>query len=182
MTGLHKREQFAEQLRLSGWIGFWVELVLGVISLAIFTIAIVDPNFNINFKSGLGLLAVGLGLLVLGVSIYWMFYYIRLAKRLSAADPSQCPRPDFMHQVLNQGIAIHFTGILLSLIASQIIVSSLLLKVLTIPSGATIYQSRQLIEPLDIFVAQSSLLMIASECVGLFITFWLLRRLSGRLL
>jgi hypothetical protein len=179
MTSVSKREQFADQLRMAGWVGFWFELVLGAISLIIFLIAIVDPSFNINLRSSLGTVAVALGLIALGVSIYWMFYYIRLSRRLYGDDVGDRPKRDFIHQILNQGITIHFVGLLFSLIAAQIITSSLLIKVLTIPSGSAIYQSRQLMEPLDIFVTQSSLFMIASECFGLFITFWLLRRING---
>lgn len=182
MTGISKREQFAHQLRLGGWIGFGWELVLGVISLLILAIAIFDPNFNLNLKSGLGLFTICLGLIGLGLSIYWMFYYIQLSRRLNAADPEIHPHPSAVSRTLHQGITIHFAGILLTLLAAQIIIGSLLIKVLTIPSGTVIYESRQLIEPLDILVVQSSLFMIAAECVGLFITYWLIKQMQGKTL
>lgn len=180
MTEISKREQFAQQLRLAGWIGFGWELGLGVISLIILAIAIFDPNFNINLKSGMGLFSICLGLIVLALSIYWMFYYVQISRRLNAAYSENYPHPSFVSRTLHRGVSIHFTGILLTLLAAQIIVGSLLIKVLTIPSGTVIYQSRELIEPLDIFVVQSSLFMIAAECIGLFLTFWLIKQMHGK--
>ena len=172
------RENFANQMRLAGWIGFGFELTLGIVSFIILLVAVFDPNFNINLKSGLGLVSVGSGLIVLGISIYWIFSYIQIAQKLLSANSSDHLSAEQVRNTLHIGITIHFIGLLFTLLAAQIIVSNLVLKALTIPTGATIYQSNQLIEPLDIFVVQSSLLMIASESLGLFITFWLLKQIN----
>jgi hypothetical protein len=174
------REQFANQQRVAGWIGFWFELVLGIVSFMILLIALIDPAFNVNLKSGLGLAAISAGLLVLGISIYWMLSYVRIARKLLSPEPSDHLSAESVRQTLHQGMNIHFLGLLLSLVAAQIIISNLLLKVLTIPGGSTIYQSQELLDPLDMFVVQSSLFMIASESVGLFITVWLLRHAHVR--
>lgn len=115
----------------------------------------------------------------LGLS-YWMFRCIRFAGLLLSDQTVVYPAPDRIRQTLQQGITLHFIGVLLSLLATQIIVGDLVLKVLTIPSGTVVYQSRQLLQPLDIFVVQGSVLMIASAYFGLLIHFWLLKQLNAR--
>lgn len=170
------RQKLAQEFSLAGWIGFWIELVLAVISAIILGIALSNPGFNINLNSGIGLFSITGGLIVLGLTVYWMWRYIQLARRLLASDPDRHPTPSAVRQLLHQGTILHFIGIFLGLLATRIIVGALLLKVLTIPQGLAIYQMHQLIEPLDIFVVQASLFMIAAECIGLLITFWLLKK------
>jgi hypothetical protein len=85
----NSREHFAEQLRVAGWIGFALELVLGVVSSLVLMIALLDPGFNINLKSGLGLVLSESGLIVLGISVYWMFSYTRIAQTLLSANPAE---------------------------------------------------------------------------------------------
>ncbi|HEY9662743.1 MAG TPA: DUF3611 family protein [Allocoleopsis sp.] len=177
VSGLQIRQKLAQAFYLAGWVGFWIELVLVVVSAVILAIALFNPGFNIQLKSGIGLLSVLGGLFILGLNVYWMWRYTQLARRLP--DPAHHPTPGRVRQLLHQGITFHFIGIILALIATQIIVGALLLKVLTIPEGLTIYQIRQLIEPLDIFVVQASTFMITAGCVGLLITFWLLQQVQG---
>ncbi|MDF5725822.1 MAG: DUF3611 family protein [Rhizonema sp. PD37] len=67
---------------------------------------------------------------------------------------------------------------LLILIAVEVIIGTLLAKALTIPQGAVIYRTNQLIEPLDIFVVQANINMIVAQFVGIGIPFWLSSRLD----
>ncbi|MFB2891799.1 DUF3611 family protein [Aerosakkonemataceae cyanobacterium BLCC-F50] len=173
----NSREHFANQMRLVSWIGFGGELTLSIVSFIIILVAIVDPNFNINLKSGFGLISISSGLIFLGISIYWLFHYIQIAQKLLSPNPSDRRSADEVRNTLHTGVTIHFIGLLLTILAAQIITVTLVLKAITIPSGGAIYQTNQLIEPLDIFVVQSSILMITAESLGLFITFWLLKQI-----
>jgi hypothetical protein len=179
-SGLEIRQKLAQEFRLAGWAGLWAELVLVVVSAGILIFALSNPGFNINLKSGIGLLSVLGGLLVLALNIYWMWRYVQLSHRLPSPDSAVHPTPSQVRKLLQQGMILHFAGIFLALLATQIIVGALLMKVLTIPEGLTIYQSRQLLEPLDIFVVQASTFMIAAGCIGLLITFWLLQKINAR--
>jgi glucan phosphoethanolaminetransferase (alkaline phosphatase superfamily) len=174
----NNRENFANQMRLASWIGFGFELTLGIVSFIVLLVAIFAPSFNINLKSGFGLISVGSGLIVLGISIYWIFSYIQIAQKLLSPNPSDHRSAEEVRHTLHTGITIHFIGLLLTILAAQIISANLVLKALTIPSGGAIYQTNQLIEPLDIFVIHASILMITAESLGLFITFWLLKQIN----
>lgn len=180
VSGLQIRQKLAQEFYLAGWLGFWVELALTVVSAIILAFALSNPGFNINLKSGVGLLSLLGGFTILSLNVYWMWRYVQLAQRLPDPDPEIHPTPSKVRRLLHQGIVLHFVGIFLALIATQVIVGALLFKVLTIPEGLTIYQARQLIEPLDIFVVQASTFMIAAGCIGLLITFWLLKQIHAR--
>lgn len=67
---------------------------------------------------------------------------------------------------------------LLTLISIETIVGSLLLKTLSLPQGAAVYRTGQLIEPLDIFVVQANISMIVAQFVGIGIPFWLAIRVE----
>ncbi len=159
-------------------MGFWVELALTVTSAVILLFAIADPNFNINIKSGPTLFAAVGGVVALGFGVYWMYHYSRLGKRLESSNPAVYPKKGDVIRALRLGVNAHLIAMLLTLISTQVVVGALLTKVMTIPQGATIYQSQQLIEPLDIFVVQASICMVAAEFVGVAISFWLLKRIS----
>jgi hypothetical protein len=178
-SGLDTRESFALKLRWAGWVGFVVELALTVMGLLILLVAIFDPSFNINVKSGFSLFAFFASFIALGLGIFWMFRYIKLS-RVLLSETESYPKPNEIRQTLHRGINIHFVGILLSLLATQIIVGSLMFKVMTLPSGGVIYQNRQMLEPLDVFVVQASVFMIAAACIGLLIHLGLLKFLNAR--
>jgi hypothetical protein len=177
-TPIETRQEIAGFFQAASRAGFWIELALMVISAAVLLFAISDPNFNINLKSGPSLFSALGGIAALGFGIYWMYHYSRLAKRLRATSPDIYPPKGEVIRALQLGVTAHLVAMLLTLIATQIVVGALLTKALTIPQGATIYQSKQLIEPLDIFVVQASLCMFAAEFLGVAISFWLLKRVS----
>lgn len=172
------RQQAAVSLRTFGWIGFWTKLILTVGSGLVLLFAIADPNLNINIRSGLGLFSALGGILMLCFSIYWFFRYTRFSKQLEASEPSLHPsRKETVH-TLQTGALLNLVGMLLILIGIEVIVGNLLGKTLSVPQGAAIYKSGQLIEPLDIFVVQANINMIVALFVGIGIPFWLATRIE----
>ena len=53
-----QRRQAASLLRFLGWSGFWIQLVLTIVSGLILAFAMLEPNLNLSLRSGLGLLSV----------------------------------------------------------------------------------------------------------------------------
>ncbi len=171
------RQDIANASYKVGWFGFWAQLVLTAVSIIILLFATLAPSFNLNtLKSGIGLFAAIGGVLALGVSIYWMFRYTRLAKQLQVAHMGTHPTKAEFIQTLEMGVIVNLVGMLFTLLSSQTVAGALLIKVLSIPQGTAIYQSNQLIEPLDIFVVQANICMIAAQFVGVVVSFWLLKR------
>jgi len=172
------RQQAASLLRSLGWIGFWLQLGLTVVSGLIFGFAVLDPTLNLNLKSGIGLLSVLGGLTALGFSLYWCFRYVRLGRQLDAPEPTLHPGRKETIQVLQIGVLVNLVAMLLTLVSIETIVGSLLLKTLSVPQGAAVYRTGQLIEPLDIFVVQANISMIVAQFVGISIPFWLASRVE----
>jgi hypothetical protein len=55
-----------------------------------------------------------------------------------------------------------------------------LLKTLSVPQGAAVYRTGQLIEPINLFVVQANISMILAQFVGIGIPFWLASRVEHR--
>ncbi len=172
------RQQAASLLPLLGWTGFWIQLGLTIVAGLTLGFAILDPTLNLGLKSGVSLLSVLGGIAALGLSIYWFFRYVRLGKRLEAPEPALHPNRKEIVQILQLGVLINLVAMLLTLVGIETIMGALLLKTLSVPQGATIYRTGQLIEPIDIFVVQANISMIVAQFVGIGIPFWLVSRLE----
>lgn len=177
-TAGSSRQQVAVALHKLGQIAFWIQFVLTITSVAILLFAIVDPNFNLNLKSGLSLFAAIGGIATLGLSTYWFFRYADLSKQLRGADPDLHPSREKTIQVLQIGIFINLVSMLLTLLGIELIVGVLLAKTLSFPEGAAIYRTGQLIEPLDIFVVQANVNLIVAQFVGVGIPAYLISQVQ----
>ncbi|MCG6133368.1 MAG: DUF3611 family protein [Nostoc sp. LLA-1] len=174
-----EKQQAASLLRSLGWSGFWIQLVLTIVSGLILGFAILDPSLNLNLKSGIGLLSVIGGIAALGLSIYWFFRYVHLGQQLSAPEPALHPSRKEIIQVLQLGVSVNLAAMLLTLLGIETIIGALLLKTLSVPQGAAVYRTGQLIEPIDIFVVQANISMIVAQFVGIGIPFWLASRVKA---
>ncbi|MHC5829884.1 MAG: DUF3611 family protein, partial [Nostoc sp.] len=83
-----------------------------------------------------------------------------------------------INQVLQLGVLVNLAAMLLTLVSIETIVGGLLLKTLSVPPGAAVYRTGQLIEPIDIFVVQANISMIVAQFVGIGIPFWLASRVE----
>lgn len=174
-----ERRQIAQLLVTLGWSGFWIQFVLTAISILILGFALLDPGFNLNLKSGVGLLSVIGGVSVLGFSIYWFFHYVRFAERLEVSEPSLHPNRKETIQILHLGVLLNLAAMLLTLVGIEAVIGGLLLKTLSVPQGAAVYRTGQLIELIDIFVVQANVSMIVAQFVGIVIPFWLVSRVEN---
>lgn len=174
-------QQVATSFRTIGWIGFWAQLGLAVVSSSVLLFAIADPNFNLkasNPRSEVGLFFAASGLLVLGLSIYWAFRYTRIAKQLQTPNPATHPHKAEVIHILRQGSILNSVGMLLTLLGVETIVGTLIGKSLSQVEGLAIYNASQLVEPLDILVVQANINTIFAQFVGIVISFWLVSRIS----
>ncbi len=174
-------QEFAKTLRTLGRFAFWLQLGLAVVSAAILFFAIADPNFNLkttNPTSEAGLFfAVG-GLLFLSISTYWAFNYTRLANQLQDFDGGIRVKKSEVIQVLWRGLFLNAVGLVLTLLGVEAIVGTLIAKSLTQVEGLAIYNSSQLIEPLDLIVVQANINTIIAQSVGILLAAWLISRIG----
>lgn len=177
-------QRMANTFRITGWIGFWIQLVLVIICSLILLFAAASGGSNDRLNStnpgtGPGLFFTLCGILVLCFSIYWSFRYTRIAKRLRSPEPGQRPSKANAIQVVRIGLIVNLAGMLLTLLGTEAIVGGLLAKSLTQPQGvATFNDPTRLIQSLDIFVVQASINVVAAQFVGIATSLWLFQQVN----
>ncbi|MEL7035541.1 MAG: DUF3611 family protein [Cyanobacteria bacterium J06592_8] len=174
----------AFSLRRAGWISFWVQLVLGVVSsiILLFAFAILlasqNPNQSNNSQGG-GLFLALTGLLVLGFSIYRAFYHTRLSQQLRGPAPGRPSRGDTMKQ-MRISLISNMAGMLLTLMGAEAISGVLLAKAISQPQRGFFDASVNLqdfIQPLDIFIVLANTHTTVAHFVGIVCSIWLMEQI-----
>jgi hypothetical protein len=118
-----------------GWIGFWLQLAMGTIPVALLVYAALLGDRNpVGTRAGFALieyLTIG-SLLVLGFTTIWFYQYTRLAKQVAAPD-----RPP-MHSLRRAawiGVAATTLGIVFSAVVMTFEVIQLLVYFLRAPQA-----------------------------------------------
>lgn len=178
-------QQIAVAFRLAGWLSFWTQLVLAVVSTLVLLFASVSrdavPQNQQNPGTGFGIFLAVSALITLGLGVYLAFRYTRIARQLRSANPSNRPRKLETVKILRLGLIVNLVGILLSLLGAQAIAGTLLLKSLSVPQigfGAGLTAPQALIRPLDIFVVQANTNTVAAHFCGLVASLFLLNRIT----
>jgi hypothetical protein len=175
--------EIAKTFRLTGWISFWVQLVLTVISsiILIFASALSrTPGASANSPStGIGVVVTVFGLVVLGFSMYWaLFRYVPIGRKL-AGNPASRPKKSDTVQVLRTGLIASMVGTLLSLLGAEATVGLLAAKAFSQGVGGFVNTDpSKFIQPLDILVVQASINVILAQFAGISASLWLLNRMN----
>lgn len=173
----------AQTFRLTGWISFWIQLVLGVVSgiivllFAIFSQRAGSPSNNPG--TGFGVFLAVCGLLILCGGIYIAFRYTRIGNQLMSSNPSNRPRKVETVQVLRLGLWINLIGTLVTLLGAQAIVGTLVARSIS-PQAITtqFFDPTRIISGLDMLVVQSNTNTVSAHFAGLVASLWLLNRIN----
>lgn len=165
--------------RLVGWISFWIQAILGVVSgglvLMAFVTSVSGESQASNPLGGLGLLFTVGGLLAMWLSAFWSFRYTRWGRRFLApaeAFPSKAETLKFIKLVLVTDLA----GILVTFIAVFSSVGVSIGKILANGAVSFPQSSRQLVEPIDLLLIQACVNVLAGLFAGVVASLWLLQR------
>ncbi|MEE3716572.1 DUF3611 family protein [Tumidithrix elongata RA019] len=172
--------------RTWGWVGFWSQVVLGVIAAIVLLVfvgtraisgAVNTPaptNVNPGTLPGLGFAWVGLAIVCL--SIYWNFRYTQLSKKLRSPD-----RPNRAQTIrlLKIGIVISLAGMLITLIGAFTIVGWLTAKSQQQQPGVGVLMVVP-VQSIDLLVVQANTNIILAHFAGLVTSLWLLNRVTGK--
>lgn len=167
-------------LNIAGWVGFWSQLVLAIISSLILLFAIVSRNAGNtanNPGTGAGLFLAFSGLVAVYLSIFWSYRYTLMAKKLRGSE-NRPSRADTVKQ-LKIGLIISFVGMFITLLGAEAIVGVLVAKSLSQPQNALINADfSRLVQPIDIFIVQANTNTVLAHFLGLVTSVWLLDRIS----
>lgn len=176
-------QAIAKNFRLTGWISFWVQLVLGVVSAIIvllFAIFSQRPNSaNNNPGTGFGVFLAVCGILILGGGIYLAYRYTIIGNQLQSPNPKNRPRKSETLEVLRLGLWINLVGMLVTLLGSQSIVGTLVARSIS-PQAATtqLFDPTRIISGLDMLVVQANINTVSAHFAGLAVSIWLLNRIT----
>ena len=170
----------ANTIHLTGWITFWVQLGLAVVSGLCLLFAATGRGFAEQPSAGLGvgMFWAGCGIVVLLFSVYWDFRYTRIGKRLGNPNPALHPSKADTVKVIRLGIIAALVGILLTLLGAGSTVGVLIAKSISQPPGVAITDPYKIIRALDVFVAVANINGIAAHFVGTVSSLWLLERVN----
>lgn len=177
------------QFRFLGWASFWIQLVLAVIAGLIFIFAGFSASVRApgaaaagSSGSGPGILFAVLGLIALGVSIYWSFRYTRLALQLQSANPNLRPKRTTAANLLRQGLMLNLAGMGFSLIGAESIAGILFGKILSQPQGGFVVSDpsayTRIIQPVDIFVVLGNTHITFAHFIGIVTSLWLINSVN----
>lgn len=178
--------RISSSFRWLGWIGFWAQVILGVISSLALLFAVASltarSGGSSNAGAGAGLFFSAAGLIAVYFGAYWAFRYTRLSRRLRSSDESRRPKPKDALQTLKIGLYISMGGMLLTLLGAEATVGALLAKALSQPQGVSPFgvgaNVTQFVQPLDIFVVQANTNILLAHFAGLVCTLWIMNSVN----
>lgn len=178
-----KVQQVSSDLRLAGRVGFWVQLVLGVISTV--TVLFASSSFLGNSDQGgtqgteFGVFCAVCGLIALGFGITFSFRYMRIANLLRNPNPAKRPNKADTIKLIRLGLMVNLVGMLLTIVGAQANVGLVLAKSLANPPGAIAnLDPSKLVNSIDLLVVQANTNTISAHFSGIVTSLILLNRIT----
>jgi hypothetical protein len=174
-------KKVAAQLQRVGWVCFWLQLVLAIVSTAIFVFAILMAGSSANNPATGGSLLFSLGgLFVLFGSTFWSFRYMKIARQLK--NPDLRPKKADTIQTIRLGILFGLIGMGLSVMGAESISGTLLGKSFSSFSVSVGFFNAdalsKIIQPLDISIVLANTHTITAHFIGILGSLFLLDRIT----
>ncbi|VEP11511.1 conserved membrane hypothetical protein [Hyella patelloides LEGE 07179] len=176
-----KVKQISTNLIIFGNAGFWLQLVLGIVSLMLlfFASPLLRSTSNQDGSKSLAIFCAALGVLTLAISIFFFFRrYISIGNNLKKGNSKDRPNKKYTIRLMKLGLASNLLGMFISLIGAEAFAGILYGKAAQIPAGAAVYNTNQLIEPVEIMALLANVHTIFSHFAGIVIGLWLIDRIS----
>lgn len=180
-------EKLGKSFRRIGWIGFWLQLILGAVPLIgggvllLLNQTAIMPGGRFDV---IGYLALA-SLVILFLTTLWFFRYTRLGRRLEAQEATP-PTGRRLGRIVWTGLVASSVGILFSTVVMVVEVAYLLVNFLEAPqAGLPVIQTTNgenggatWISAIDMMSLMTLILMVAAEIIVLVLGLWLLYRVT----
>ncbi len=176
-----KVKQISSTLTILGHAGFWLQLVLGIVSLMLLLLSspLLNSDSSLGGNKNLALFCATVGVLTLGMSIFFFFRrYISIGKSLQQANSPNRPNRKYTIRLIKLGLISNLVGMFISIIGAEAFAGLLYGKASQIPPGSAVYNTNQLIEPVEIMALIANVHTIFSHFAGILIGLILLDRLT----
>ncbi len=179
-------QQIARSLRRLGWIGFWLQALLGFIPLLVVVATIVFRTGQQQISAfSFGLWLAIACLIILIFSIYWGFRYTQLANKLESRDLR--PTKSQVIRDLKLGLVANLGMMTIAVLIAMMRVGELTFRMLVLPQGSTVIVPNQttttmtqgaLIAPSNMIAIQAMVNAIAAGLIGTIVALLLLYRVG----
>ncbi len=175
-------QNLAKTFSRLGWIGFWVQIVVGSIPLLLMAYAFIFTRSPSGPRAGLALVEylTLASLVILIFTIVWFHRHTRLAKKI--ADPKTCPPVSSVIRSVWTGLMASSIGLLFSMIVMMIETGHMLFYFLAAPQGGVpVIQTTgagpaSWVSAVDMMSLMALSLSVFTELVVLILSLWLLFR------
>lgn len=174
----------ANILMQQGRIGFWAQIVLGVISgvlLLIASASLIGAKQRTNgIEIGVLCAIGGAGFLV--VAIFFSSRYMRIARLMMRGDENGRPKKADTIHLIRQGLISNIIGMFLTILGAQALAGIVLIKSLNVPQGTFNVGSNptQFVNSVDLLIVQANTNTILAHFTGIVTSLWLLNRITSK--
>lgn len=177
-----KVKQVSSTLQILGNVGFWLQLVLGIVSLMLLfaSAALLREDSGANSTENLALFCATTGVLTLAISIFFFFRrYISIGNSLKKNNSKNRPNRKYTIRLVKLGLMSNLVGMFISIVGAEAFMGILFGKS-SVTSAGTVFsgQVSQLINMAEITALFANVHTIFSHFAGIVIGLVLLERLS----
>jgi hypothetical protein len=177
-------QRAANILMQQGRIGFWAQIILGVISGVLLLIATAGLLGAKQRTSGIeiGILCAIAGAAFLIVAIFFSSRYMRIARKMLKGDEVSRPKKSDTIQLIRQGLIANIIGMFLTILGAQALAGIVLIKSLNVPQGTFNVGSNpnQFVNSVDLLIIQANTNTILAHFTGIVTSLWLLNRITSK--
>jgi len=171
----------AFHLRIFGWLGFWSQLCLGVVSVLLLVVTASSQYYSasslhIRFLSwAQGVFWAHFATALLALTVIGFYYCTRLAKGLRGGlDPTSC-----QHRITRLVSGINFgssLGLTIAILGTAFSIALLIAKTVAQPPGIAITDPQKIVRAVDVFVLLANFNIVVAHFVGILTCLWMLNR------
>jgi cytochrome b561 len=173
-------QSLGKNLRLFGWIGFWSQAMLALISALLLAFATTGRAFNPGTAwFGDALYLASFGFLLSCFAVMLAFCYTRAARKVALRPDSyfnQEKRASFW--LLGTGMLTGIFGVLISLTGLVVSISLLIAKTISLPPGTMIMDPTLIVRAIDVIALVVNFTLLIAHLIGTGITLLLGIRIS----
>ncbi len=177
-----KGTSLARSFSRLGWFGFWTQVALGALPVAVMAYYMLFSRVISNVRTGLAFvewLAI-INLAILAFTLFWSYRYTRLARRID--DPQRRPEEAVVHRAAWTGVVASTIGLGFSTLVLLIESATILFYFLKAPqAGMPVMQTSGVeglhwVSTVDVLSIVALVFMLIAELIALIFSLWLLFR------
>lgn len=167
--------KLVRNLRFLGWFAFWVQLVLGIISVLLFFVVSSGQTISVNVEGPTsGNLWAKYGFAILCLTTILFFYCTRLARKIALKpDFYISPKKQSPPWFLRLSYKFSLIGTLISFIGIGTSIALLMAKTVSQPPGIAITDPSKIVRALDVLILLINFELLIAHFIGASISIWI---------